>query len=95
MERTADAPAFARRTASRPFDAKRNEPLAGRDGRESITTRKLNELELLVRRVAALDPFYETVDDEQFCAFCEARGRRHNEDCAWLTCSRWVQRNLP
>jgi hypothetical protein len=92
MERTAEAQALPRRTPSRPFDARRNEPVVGR---ESITTRKLKELEVLVRRVAALDPFYETVDDEQFCAFCEARGRRHTEECAWLTCSRWVQRNMP
>jgi hypothetical protein len=94
MERTAEATTmFARRSATaRAFDAKRNEPLVGR---ESITTRKLKELEQLVRRVAAIDPFYETMDDDQFCAFCEARGHRHTEECAWLTCRRWVERNLP
>jgi hypothetical protein len=76
----------------RPRAAVARSPLVGR---ESTTTRQLAELERIARRVAALDPYLETIDDETFCAFCDTFGGSHTRDCAWLLADTWVRRHSP
>jgi hypothetical protein len=76
----------------RPRAAVARSPLVGR---ESTTTRQFAELERIARRVAALDPYLETIDDETFCAFCDTFGGSHTRDCAWLLADTWVRRHTP
>src|SRR5690349_10330112 len=71
----------------RPRAAAARSPLVGR---ESTTSRQLAELERIARRMAALDPYLETIDDETFCAFCDAFGGTHTRDCAWMLADAWV-----
>jgi hypothetical protein len=98
MDRSANAPApvptplFARSTVASRSIKPKHEPLVGR---ESSTARKLQELELIVRRIAATDPYFETIDDEVFCALCEARNHAHRDDCVWLAAEGWVRSYLP
>jgi hypothetical protein len=76
----------------RPRAAVARSPLVGR---ESTTTRRLAELERIARRLAALDPYLETIDDETFCAFCDTFGGSHERDCVWLLADTWVRRHTP
>jgi hypothetical protein len=90
----APKPTFARNNAvvGRSIKGRHNEPHVAR---ETNTTRKLRELEQIVRRVAATDPYLETVDHEVFCSMCEARGRAHTDECVWLAAKGWMRRFLP
>jgi hypothetical protein len=76
----------------RPRAAVTRSPLVGR---ESSTSRQLAELERIARRVAAIDPYLETIDDETFCAFCDTFGGTHTRDCVWLLADTWVRRHTP
>jgi hypothetical protein len=76
----------------RPRAAVARSPLVGR---ESTTTRQLAELERITRRLAALDPYLETIDDETFCAFCDTFGGSHERECVWRLADTWVRRHTP
>jgi hypothetical protein len=76
----------------RPRAAAARSPLVGR---ESASSRQLAELERIARRMAAVDPYLETIDDETFCAFCDTFGGSHARDCVWLLADTWVRRQTP
>jgi len=90
---TTDQPAGPERPAAidvRPRAAVARSPLVGR---ESTTSRQLADLERIARRMAAIDPYLETIDDETFCAFCDTYGGSHTRDCVWLLADTWVRRH--
>jgi hypothetical protein len=55
-------------------------------------TRKLTELEQIVRGLAAADPF---AGGSVNCVYCGLTTDAHDDGCVWLVSMTWVARNLP